>query len=271
MNRDFIKTSKRIVIKLGTSSIMKDKKNVDYPFIDRLAFVLSSLQQAGKDIILVSSGAIGVGASMLQLPFYPETLPEQQAISSVGQSQLMTIYSRFFGYYNQNVGQILMTKDIIDFPESYNNVNQAINKLLEYGIIPIINENDAVSLEELNHQTKFGDNDTLSAIVAENIDADLLIILSDVDGLYTANPHKDPQAKKLNTVTEINDEIIEMASGKGSEFATGGMMTKLHAAEMILENNQSMIISRSKNPTEIFDILEGQEIGTLFTNKNKGE
>lgn len=270
MDRDFIKDCKRIVIKIGTNSIMKTVNRVDYQKIDRLAFVCSTLQQEGKEIILVSSGAVGVGASILKMQEYPKDIAEQQAVSSVGQSALMNLYSRFFQHYNQFVGQILMTRDVIDFPLSYENSRTAINSLLEKQVIPIINENDAVSVEEMNHETKFGDNDTLSAIVANLVDADLLIILSDVDGLYTANPSTNPDAELIPYVGEINDDVRKMAGGAGSEFATGGMETKLNAAEQMLANDRSMIITSSERPTTLFSILEGVEVGTLFK-KAKGD
>lgn len=264
MNRDYIKECKRIVIKIGTNSIMKTQNKVDYRKIDRLAFVCSTLQQQGKEVILVSSGAVGVGASMLKLEEYPKSIAEQQAVSSVGQGELMNLYSRFFQHYNQYVGQILMTRDVIDFPLSYENSKTAINSLIDKQIIPIINENDAVAVEEMNHETKFGDNDTLSAIVSELVDADLLIIMSDVDGLYDANPVTHADAQLISYVGGITDDIRSMAGGAGSEFATGGMETKLNAAQVMIDNGKSMVITSSEHPTTLFDILEGQEVGTLF-------
>ena len=266
MVRESLRKVRRIVVKIGTNSVMKEVSQVDYRKIDRLAYTLSSLFQDGHEMILVTSGAIGVGASSLKLKQYPKTIPEQQAVSSVGQALLMSIYSNIFSHYNQTVGQILMTKDVLDFPESYNNTRQALESLLSAKIIPIINENDAVAVDELNHMTRFGDNDTLSAYVAQVIDADLLIILSDIDGLYTDNPATNPNDTKISHVEDITPEIIEMAQGKGSEFASGGMSTKLTAAEIVLKNKQKMIITSSKEPSEIFDILDGQEIGTLFAN-----
>lgn len=266
MNRAFIKKTKRVVIKIGTKSIMKSPTEVDYRQIDRIAYVCTSLMQDGIEVVLVTSGAIGVGASLMGLDKYPETIPDQQAISSIGQTTLMTLYSQFFNHYNQYVGQILFTKDVIDYPTSFKNMQNSLNRLLEKKIIPIINENDAIAVDELNHETKFGDNDTLSAYVSRTIDADLLIILSDVAGLYTANPFENPEAKLIDHIPEITKDIQKMASGKGSAFATGGMATKLSAAELMLENKSHMIIANAGDPTIIFQILAGENIGTLFSN-----
>lgn len=265
MVRESLQKTRRIVVKIGTNSVMKQVSQVDYRKIDRLAYTLSSLFQDGYEMILVTSGAIGVGASSLKLKQYPKTIPEQQAVSSVGQALLMNIYSNIFNHYNQTVGQILMTRDVLDFPESYNNTRQALESLLSAKIIPIINENDAVAVEELNHMTRFGDNDTLSAYVTQVIDADLLVILSDIDGLYTDNPATNPDAKIIRHVSEITPEIHDMARGKGSEFASGGMSTKLSAAEIVLKNKKKMVITSSNDPSDIFNILAGEEIGTLFS------
>lgn len=264
MERDFIKDYQRIVIKIGTNSIMQSQKKVNYQKIDRLAYVCSSLQQAGKEVILVTSGAIGVGASTLNYDVYPSTIAEQQALAAFGQSILMGHYSRFFQNYNQHVGQILLTRDVIDFPESLHNVRTALDTLLAKNIIPIINENDAIAVDELDHQTKFGDNDTLSAIVARVVDAELLIILSDVEGLYTDNPMRNPEAVMLDHVPAITEEIKIMASGKGSEFSKGGMLTKIRAAEHMLAAGKAMIVTSSDEPAKLFNILAGEKIGTLF-------
>src|SRR5699024_11075308 len=175
--------AKRIVIKIGTNSIMNAPTKIDYKKIDRLAYAVSALHQEGKEVAIVTSGAVGLGASTMNLKEYPASIAGQQALASIGQGVLMNLYSKFFSHYNQHVGQVLITRDVISFPESYKNVSVALDTLLSKGVIPIINENDAVSVDELNHNTKFGDNDTLSAIVSEVIDADLLVILSDIEGL----------------------------------------------------------------------------------------
>ncbi|KKK32884.1 glutamate 5-kinase [Salinicoccus sediminis] len=270
MNRDILKECKRVVIKIGTNSIMKSPTKVDYHKIDRLAFVCSSLQQQGKEVVLVSSGAVGVGASTLKMDKYPSAVAEQQALASVGQSALMNLYSRFFQHYEQYVGQILMTRDIINYPNSYANCNTSINSLLDKNIIPIINENDAVSVDESGHCTKFGENDTLAAVVAELVDADLLIIMSDVDGLYDSNPHTNPDAALISYVGEIDTDILSMAGGAGSIFSTGGMETKLKAAQKMMSINKSMMIISAENPNIIFDILNGEDVGTFFK-KNEAE
>ncbi len=270
MNREILKDCKRVVIKIGTNSIMKSPTEVDYHKIDRLSFVCSSLQQQGKEVVLVSSGAVGVGASTLNMEEYPTSVAERQALASVGQSALMSLYSRFFQHYEQYVGQILMTRDIIKYPNSYNNCNTAINSLLDKNIIPIINENDAVSVDESGHCTKFGENDTLAAVVSELVDADLLIIMSDVEGLYDSNPHTNSEASLISYVDEIDTDILSMAGGAGSVFSTGGMETKLKAAQEMMSNDKSMVISSAENPNIIFDILNGEEEGTLFK-KNEAE
>lgn len=265
MELQTVKDWRRIVIKIGTNSIMKDVAQVDFKKLDRLAFVCSTLVSEGYEVSIVSSGSVGVGASIMGIDVYPTDVNEQQALSSIGQSALMGHYSRFFNYYNRNVAQILLTKDVFDFGKSYGNFKNTIFNLIARGVVPIMNENDAVSLEELEHVTKFGENDTLAAIVAESIDADLLIILSDVDGFYDSNPKNNPDAKRLSQVTEINDDVRSMATGVGSEFAKGGMATKINAAERMINNDASMVIADSEDPVVIFQILNGYDRGTLFS------
>lgn len=265
MRRKIFDKAKRIVIKIGTNSIMLENNQINYKKLDRLAFVVSTLLQEGKEILIVTSGSVGVGASHVNLKEYPTKIEEQQALAAIGQSILMGHYGRFFQYYEQTVAQILLTRDVITYDTSLFNVKRTIAKLLEKGIVPIINENDVIADDELNHQTKFGDNDTLSAIVADISEADMLIILSDVKGLYDSNPKTNPQAKLIHHVSEITDEIEEMAQGgKGSNFATGGMATKLKAARMILDQGRSMIITSGEDPTSLFNIIQGDQIGTLF-------
>lgn len=270
MDRQTIKEAQRIVVKIGTNSLLNADNQLQYQRIDRLAYTLSTLVQQGKEIILVTSGSIGVGSAQLGIKERPTTIPDQQALAAVGQVVLMTVYSRFFAYYNQHIAQVLLTRDIIDFPESLKNAQNSLKRLLSSKIIPIVNENDAVAVDELNHNTKFGDNDTLSSLVAEIIDADLLILLSDVDGFYDSNPITNPNAKKFDEITFINDDILRMAgSSRGSTFSTGGMRTKLTAAQRMMDQNRSMVIMDSTEPADIFALLDGQPIGTVFTKGKK--
>src|SRR5690625_1313361 len=271
MNREFLKDTKRVVIKVGTNSIMESPLEVDFEQINRIAYVCSELMKEGYEVILVTSGAVGVGASIMKLEEYPKSIQDQQALSTIGQTTLMSYYSQAFNSYDQIIGQLLFTKDVLDFPVSYETMQKALSKLIEKKIVPIINENDATSVDELNHQTRFGDNDTLSAFVARIVDADLLIILSDIDGLYDANPDNHPSAKLIEHLPEITADIKQMASGKGSEFSRGGMSTKLDAAEIMLEDNKPMVIASGEDSKIIFEVLNGKNIGTLFYNKNHSE
>lgn len=265
--RKKLQNSKRIVIKIGTSSLMTASGKVNYQQFDRLAYVLSTLNKAGKEIVLVSSGAMGVGMDKLNISKRPVSIPGQQAISAIGQCEMMNLYSRFFSHYNQTVGQILLTRDIIEFPESLKNVTNTFDALLEMAIIPVVNENDTVAVEELDHQTKFGDNDQLSAIVANIVGADMLIMLSDIDGFYDKNPTTNPDATLYHTISDVTEDVMAKAGGEGSAFGTGGMITKLKAARYLLQHNREMVLAKAEDLTIIFDILEGYEIGTYFTAK----
>ena len=269
--RHSLEQAQRIVIKIGTSSLIYPNGNINLAGIDQLAFVLTDLANRGKEVLLVSSGAIGVGMNKLGLKTRPISIPEQQAVAAVGQAELMNIYNHRFLTYSQITAQVLLTRDIVEFPESRRNVTNTLNQLLAKKIIPIINENDTVSVEEMDHQTKFGDNDQLSAIVAQIIEADLLIMLSDIDGFYSGNPAVDQQAILYHTVHEITPEIMEQAGDKGSQFGTGGMISKLAAAKRILAQNSLMVLANGEKPQVIFDILAGEEIGTLFCTKEKLE
>ncbi|SFH75657.1 glutamate 5-kinase [Pisciglobus halotolerans] len=257
--------SKRIVVKVGTSTIMYPNGTVNLQRLDRLTFVLSDLNNQGKEVILVSSGAIGVGMNRLHLQERPQTIPGQQAVAAVGQSELMSLYSQFFHTYGKTPGQILMTRDIIEFPESRENAINTFNALLETGVIPIVNENDSVSVEELDHLTKFGDNDQLSAIVSEITDADLLIMLTDVDGFYDKNPLTHEDASLFKEISQLTDQHYALAGGNGSRFGTGGMATKLKAAHHMMQLEKQMALANGKEPAVILDIINGTEIGTLFT------
>ncbi|WP_346732413.1 glutamate 5-kinase [Enterococcus faecalis] len=262
--RNKLQQAKRIVIKVGTSSLIYPNGNINLKAIDQLAFTLSDLSNQGKEIILVSSGAIGVGLNKLNLSVRPTTIPEQQAVAAVGQAELMNIYNQRFSTYSQQMAQVLLTRDVIEYPESRNNVTNTFEQLLKMNIIPIVNENDTVAIEELDHLTKFGDNDQLSAIVCQIVQADLLVMLSDIDGFFSDTPTVNKEATLFSEINEINEDLFQLAGGKGSRFGTGGMSSKLKAAERVLANQQAMILANGKQPKIIFEILEGKDIGTLF-------
>ncbi|KRL97769.1 glutamate 5-kinase [Liquorilactobacillus satsumensis] len=256
--------AKRIVIKVGTSTLTHDNGKLNLQAIDQLCYTLSGLVNEGKEIVLVSSGAIGVGLGLLRLHERPASIPEQQAVASVGQTQLMTVYQQRFSVYGQKIGQILLTHDVVDYPISRQNVLNTFENLLRLNIIPIVNENDAVAVDELDHHTRFGDNDQLSAIVARAIDADLLIMLSDIDGFYDKNPRKCDDAVLIERVTEISEETFKRAGGRGTKLGTGGMITKLKAAEIMLKAKKAMLLANGENPSIIFKLLDGTALGTLF-------
>lgn len=270
-SRHSLTQSNRIVVKVGTSTIMYPNGSINLQRLEKLAFVLSDLKNQGKQVILVSSGAIGVGLSRMNLTERPVTIPEQQAIAAIGQTELMNLYSQFFYHYGHQVGQVLLTKDVIDFPVSRENTANTFEQLLIKNVIPIVNENDTVSVEELDHLTRFGDNDTLSAIVLEITNADLLILLSDIDGFYDKNPMNHEDAVLFDTVHEITDATYALANDSESRFGTGGMTTKLNAAQQVLEEQKQMVLANGEDPTILFRILAGEQIGTLFTPTQKGE
>ncbi|EJE97499.1 glutamate 5-kinase [Liquorilactobacillus mali] len=259
--------AQRIVVKVGTSTLTHLNGKLNLQAIDQLCYSLSGLVNEGKEVVLVSSGAIGVGLGQLGMSERPSTIPEQQALAAVGQTQLMTVYQQRFSVYGQRIGQILLTHDVMDYPTSRQNVLNTFETLLKLKIIPIVNENDTVAVDELDHHTKFGDNDQLSALVAISIDADLLIMLSDINGFYDKNPRKFDDAKLLYTINEINDETFDKAGGRGTKLGTGGMTTKLKAAKRMLNANKTMILANGENPSVIFKILNGEQLGTLFINK----
>lgn len=265
--RQQLTAAQRIVVKVGTSTLIYPNGTINLSAIDQLAFVLSDLNNRGKEVILVSSGAIGVGLNKLRLTKRPPTIPEQQAVAAVGQSELMTIYNQRFLTYSQQTAQVLMTRDVTEYPESRLNVTNTLEQLLSMQVIPIVNENDTVSVDELDHLTKFGDNDQLSAIVAQLTQADLLIMLSDIDGFYSANPLTNQEAVLYSHVAEINEKLMAQAGDKGSAMGTGGMRSKLKAAQIILDNHSAMVLAHGKQPKIIFDILNGDTIGTLFMEK----
>lgn len=265
--RNIVKESKRIVVKVGTSTLTYDNGKINLKRIDKLAMVLADLRNQGKEVVLVSSGAIGVGCSKLNLEERPNTIREKQAVAAVGQCELMHIYSKFFGEYGNVVGQVLLTRDVVEDEHIRNNVINTFETLLEKGVIPIVNENDTVSIDEIENICNFGDNDNLSAIVAKLIKGDLLIILSDIDGFYDSDPRHNEDSKMIKEIYEVNKELEEFAGGAGSSQGTGGMKTKLAAAKVALDAGVNMILTNGKDPEILFDILEGQDVGTLFINK----
>jgi glutamate 5-kinase len=265
--RSILCNTKRIVIKIGTSTITHDTGKVNFSSIDKLARMISDLENQDKDVILVTSGAIGVGIDKLKLIERPKLIREKQAVASVGQCELMHIYSKFFSEYGHAVGQILLTRDVIEDDHRRQNVKNTFETLIGMGIVPIVNENDSVSVEEI----KFGENDTLSAIVSKLVKADLLVILSDIDGFYDGDPRKNPEAKIVPVITEITADIEKCAGGAGTKRGTGGMVTKLHAARIANAAGINMVIASGKDPIIVADIIDGAEVGTLFVAKSKKE
>ena len=261
----------RVVVKIGTSSLMHANGKLNLRAIDQLSYTLTGLVNEGKQVILVSSGAIGAGMGRVGLTKRPEQIQKQQALASIGQSELMTVYQQRFAAYGQQISQVLLTHDVLDYPQSRSYVHNTMEQLLYWGIIPIVNENDTVAVDELDHRTTFGDNDQLSAIVAVRSHADLLIMLSDIDGFYTGNPHQDSEARLIRELHEVTDDSLKRAGGAGTVFGTGGMTTKLKAAAEILAHHQMMVLANGANPSIIFNIMTGEEIGTLFMPKDMSE
>jgi glutamate 5-kinase len=253
---------KRIVIKIGSNSLTHEATGrIDYIKIERLAMELSNLRNMGLDVCLVSSGAIAVGRQTMGIKNRPTHMPERQALAAVGQTRLMGIYQQFFSQYNQTAGQVLMTKNTILDNVSRKNAQNTFEQLFEMGIIPIVNANDTVSTYEI----QFGDNDTLSAIVSSLIGADLLILLSDIDGLFTDDPKKNPDAALVPVVDRIDEELLAMGTGDpGSDVGTGGMATKLSAAQIATASGADMIIANANDLTMLHRIFEGDQVGTLF-------
>jgi glutamate 5-kinase len=261
----------RIVIKVGTSTLTRSGGELNLRSFDKLARALTDVRSIGFDVILVSSGAIAVGQNKLRLRERPAELKYKQAAAAVGQCELMHIYDKFFGEYGGVVAQILLTGEDIALPEKKRNLQNTFEALLELGIIPIVNENDSVSFSEIESSDRkiFGDNDTLSAIVAELVGARTLVLLSDIDGLYETDPRLDPNARLIREVRVIDDDVRAKAGGVGTSRGTGGMLTKLGAAEICMEGGINMIITNGARPEVLYDIAEGKETGTLFIGRNQ--
>ena len=259
----------RIVVKVGTSTLAHAGGRLNIRRVELLCKVLSDLKNADCEIVLVSSGAIGMGVGKLGLKGRPEDMPGKQAAAAIGQCELMYTYDKLFAEYNHTVAQILLTADDIQDKQHSSHVHDTLERLLSWGVLPIVNENDAVAIDEIGIHTTIGENDSLSAIVAKLIDADLLVLLSDIDGLYTDDPRKNPDATLIPEVTEITPEILSLAGGAGSSLGSGGMATKLKAAQIATEAGIDMVITNGEEPERLYALLEGRSIGTKFTGRSK--
>ncbi|MQW23694.1 MULTISPECIES: glutamate 5-kinase [unclassified Lactococcus] len=250
----------RMVIKVGTSTLTYENGSLNLRRIEQLARLISDLQNSGKHIVLVSSGAIGVGAQKLGMDHRPTTVKEKQAAAAIGQAQLMEIYDEFFRQYNQLIGQVLLTHLVLTDKKMHDNAVNTFQTLLEFNVIPIVNENDTVVTDEI----LFGDNDTLSAHIANMVKADMLVMLTDIDGLYDMNPNENPDARLIREIPVITDQVREMAGGVSSNRGTGGMATKLLAAQIAQQSKTRTVIMNGADPSKIYNLLEGEEIGTYF-------
>lgn len=255
----------RIVIKIGTSTLAHSTGRLNIRRVEELVKVMSDLKNSGHEVILVSSGAIGMGAGKLSLNGKPSDIPTKQAAAAVGQCELMYTYDKLFSEYNHTVAQLLLTGSDFKHEDRHQNFTNTMMRLLELDVLPIINENDTVATDEIS----VGDNDTLSALVAESINADLLVLMSDIDGLYTADPHKNPDASLIPEIKELTDEIMALGGDAGSTLGTGGMRTKLNAAEICTKNGTDMIITNGQNPRILYDIADGKPVGTRFIARRK--
>lgn len=271
--REGLKDKKRIVIKIGTSSLTHPRTGrLNLRKLEVLVRELSDLRNQGKDIVLVSSGAIGVGAAALGMKGKPSELKKKQACAAIGQARLMMIYQKLFSEYNQTAAQILMTKNTMVNNVNRKNAENTFNELLDLGVIPIVNENDSISTYEIQSVEKFGDNDTLSAVVAALIGADLLILLSDIDGLFTDDPNTNPDAAFIDVVESLDEELLNMGKpSTGSNVGTGGMATKLTAARIATAAGTDMVIANGSDFHTIHKVIEGRNYGTLFVGKQKEE
>ena len=251
----------RLVVKIGTSTLAHPTGHLNIRLVEELCKIISDIKNAGNDVTLVSSGAIGMGVGKLGLQKRPEDIPTKQAAAAVGQCELMYTYDKIFSEYNLTVAQILITGEDIADENRHANFKNTLNRLLELGVIPIINENDTVATEELG----IGDNDTLAAIVAKSIGAEKLILLSDIDGLFTADPHKDKNATLISHIDKIDDSILALGGKSILGQGTGGMATKLEAAKICMNSGCDMVIANGNRPANLYDILDGKTVGTTFS------
>ena len=257
---DRFASARRVVIKVGSSTLTHSTGLVNIRRMEQLVKVLADIKNSGKELVLVSSGAISVGVGKLGLSQKPKDMPSKQAAAAVGQCELMYIYDKLFSEYNHTVAQVLLTKDVTDQPERKAHCVNTFSRLLEMGAIPIVNENDTIAVEEI----EYGDNDTLSAIVATLCGADALVLVSDIDGLYDADPHRDPNAKLIRTVEVPDESILALAGGAGTARGTGGMLTKIYAAQIATSAGIDMAIVNGADPAVLYDLFEGKEVGTHF-------
>ena len=257
----------RVVIKVGTSTLAHAGGRLNIRRVELLCKVLSDMKNAGCEVLLVSSGAIGMGVGKLGLAGRPDDMPGKQAAAAVGQCELMYTYDKLFAEYHHNVAQILLTADDIQDKRRSSHVHDTLERLLQWGALPIINENDAVAIDEIGVHTTIGENDTLSATVAKLVNADLLVLLSDIDGLYTADPRQDSNATLIPRVETITPEILALAGGVGSSLGSGGMATKLKAAQLAMDAGIDMVIINGEDPEGLYALLEGKSIGTLFAGR----
>lgn len=269
--REEVRNRKRIVIKIGSSSLMhKDTGRLNLRKIEQLVRTLVDLKNSGKDVILVSSGAIAVGRTAIGLHEKPDELPVKQACAAIGQAKLMMVYQKIFAEYSAIAAQVLMTKATVTTDTSRKNAENTFNELLKLGAIPIVNENDTVSTYEIKQVQTFGDNDRLSAIVTSIVGADLLILLSDIDGLYTDDPNTNPDARFISQVDRIDDDLLDMGkSTSGSNVGTGGMATKLIAARIATGSGADMVIANGNEIDNITKVMAGEDVGTLFVSSKK--
>lgn len=256
----------RIVVKLGTSTLTHGTGKLNIRRVELLCKVLSDLKNAGHQLVLVSSGAIAMGVGKMNMTRKPDDIPTKQALAAVGQCELMYIYDKLFSEYHHTVAQILLTGADVEDPQRRENFHNTLSRLLELDALPVINENDTVATSEI----AVGDNDTLGAIVAVNAQADLLVLMSDIEGLYTADPRKDPRAELIGEVHELTEDVLALADGAGSALGTGGMVTKLRAAGMCMAAGCDMIITNGQRPEELYRIAGGEAVGTRFYGKKTG-
>ena len=255
----------RIVVKVGTSTLTHSTGKLNIRRVERLCKVLSDLKNAGHEVVLVSSGAIAMGVGKMNLPEKPKDIPTKQALAAIGQCELMYVYDKLFSEYHHTVAQVLLTGSDVEDEQRHLNFQNTMSRLLELGALPVINENDTVATAEI----AVGDNDTLGAIVAVNIRADLLVLMSDIEGLYTADPHCDPNAVLIPRVEELTEEILALAGGAGTALGTGGMVTKLRAAGMCMAAGCDMIITNGTRPDDLYRIVDGEAVGTRFFGKGE--